>query len=40
MREELRDLIKNKANQTELDKTIEATDAQLFKAINLLKGAK
>ena len=40
MREELRDLIKNKANQTELDKTIEATDAQLFKAINLLMGAK
>ena len=40
MREELRDLLKNKANQTELDKTIEATDAQLFKALNLLKGAK
>lgn len=38
MREELRDLIKNKANQTELDMHINATDAKLMEAINLLKG--
>jgi hypothetical protein len=38
MREELRDLIKNKANQTELDMHINATDAKLLEAINLLKG--
>lgn len=40
MREELRDLIKNKANQTELDKNIEVTEAKLLDAINLLNGAK
>ena len=40
MREELRDLIKNKANQTELDMHINATDAKLLEAINLLKGSK
>ena len=38
MREELRDLIKNKANQSELDMHISATDAKLLEAINLLKG--
>lgn len=40
MREELRDLIKNKANQTQLDMHINATDAKLLEAINLLKGSK
>ena len=40
MREELRDLIKNKANQTELDKNIEVTDSKLLDAINLLNGSK
>lgn len=40
MREELRDLIKNKANQSELDMHISATDAKLLEAINLLKGSK
>jgi hypothetical protein len=38
MREELRYLIKNKANQSELDMHINATDAKLLEAINLLKG--
>jgi len=38
MREELRDLIINKANQSELDMHISATDAKLLEAINLLKG--
>jgi high-affinity iron transporter len=40
MREDLRDLIKNKANDTELDMHINATDAKLLEAINLLRGAK
>ena len=40
MREELRDLIKNKANQTELDMNIEVIDAKLLDAINLLNGTK
>jgi hypothetical protein len=40
MREELRDLIKNKADQAELDMHIGATDAKLLEAINLLKGSK
>lgn len=40
MREELRDLIKNKANDTELDLHINTTDAKLVEAINLLKGTK
>jgi len=40
MREELRDLIKNKANESELDTHISATDAKLLEAINLLKGNK
>jgi hypothetical protein len=38
MREELRDLIKDKAQQSELDIHINATDARLVEAINLLKG--
>ena len=38
MREELRDLIKDKAQQSELDVHINATDAKLVEAINLLKG--
>lgn len=40
MREELRDLIKNNANQTQLDMHISATDAKLLEAIYLLKGSK
>jgi hypothetical protein len=40
MREELRDLIKDKANQTELDMHINSTDAKLLEAINLLGGTK
>ena len=40
MREELRDLIKNKVTQSELDMHISATDAKLLEAINLLKGSK
>jgi GTPase involved in cell partitioning and DNA repair len=40
MREELRDLIKNKVNQSELDMHIDAIDAKLLEAINLLKGSK
>lgn len=40
MREELRDLIKNKANQTQLDMHISATNAKLLEAIYLLKGSK
>ena len=38
MREELRDLIKDKAQQSELDIHINATDVKLVEAINLLKG--
>ena len=38
MREELRDLIKDKAQQSELDIHINATDAKLVEATNLLKG--
>jgi hypothetical protein len=38
MREELRELIKDKAQQSELDIHINATDARLVEAINLLKG--
>jgi hypothetical protein len=40
MREELRDLIKNKVNQSELDMHIDAIDAKLLEAISLLKGSK
>ena len=36
MREELRDLIKNKVQQSELDIHINATDGKLVEAINLL----
>ena len=36
MREELRDLIKDKVEQSELDIHINATDAKLVEAINLL----
>jgi hypothetical protein len=40
MLEKLRYLIKDKANQTELDLLINATDAKLLEAVNLLKGTK
>ena len=38
MREELRDLIKDKVQQSELDIHVNATNAKLVEAINLLKG--
>ena len=38
MREELRDLIKDKVQQSDLDVHINATDAKLVEAINLLNG--
>jgi len=38
MREELRDLIKDNVQQSELDIHVNATDAKLVEAINLLKG--
>jgi len=38
MREDLRNLIKDKVQQSELDVHINATDAKLVEAINLLKG--
>jgi len=37
MREDLRDLIKNKVQQSELDTHINSTDSKLVEAINLLK---
>jgi hypothetical protein len=37
MREDLRDLIKDKVQQSELDTHIHATDAKLVEAIDLLK---
>lgn len=40
MREKLRDMIKEKASQTDLDLHINATDAKLVEAINLLNGTK
>ena len=40
MREELRDLIQDKVDQTNLDMHINATDAKLVEAINLLKGTE
>ena len=40
MREELRDLIQDKVDKTELDMHINATDAKLVEAIDLLKGAE
>ncbi|CAN5563189.1 hypothetical protein BH18THE1_BH18THE1_09110 [soil metagenome] len=38
MREELRDLIKDKVQQSELDMHVNATNAKLVEATNLLKG--
>lgn len=40
MREELRDLIQDKVNQTKLDMHINATDAKLVEAIDLLKSTE
>lgn len=40
MREELRDLIQDKVDQTELGMHINATDAKLVEAIDLLKGTE
>lgn len=40
MREELRDLIQDKVDKTELDMHINATDAKLVEAIDLLKGTE
>jgi hypothetical protein len=40
IREELRDLIQGKVDQTELDMHINATDAKLIEAIDLLKGTE
>ena len=40
MREELRDLLQDKVDQTELDMRINATDAKLVEAIDLLKGTE
>ena len=40
VREELRNLIKEKAIQSEVDMNINASDAKLLEAINLLKGTK
>jgi hypothetical protein len=40
IREELRDLIQGKVDQTELDMHINATDAKLVEAIDLLKGTE
>jgi hypothetical protein len=40
MREELRDLIQDKVNQTKLDMHINATDAKLVESIDLLKSTE
>jgi hypothetical protein len=40
MREELRDLIQDKVDKTELDMHINATDAKLVEATDLLKGSE
>ncbi|HJS63389.1 MAG TPA: hypothetical protein VJ767_00855 [Nitrososphaeraceae archaeon] len=40
MREELRDLIQDKVDQTKLDVRINATDAKLVEAIDLLKSTE
>lgn len=40
MREELSDLIQHRVDQTELDMHINATDAKLVEAIDLLKGTE
>ena len=40
MREELRDLIQEEADQSELDSHINATDAKLVEAIDIVKGTE
>jgi len=40
MREELRDLIQDKVDQTELGMHINVTDAKLVAAIDLFKGTE
>jgi hypothetical protein len=40
MREDLRELIKDKADQTDLDMHINATDTKLAEAIDLVKSAE
>jgi hypothetical protein len=40
MREDLRDLIQDKDDQSKLDMHINATDAKLVEAIDLLKGTE
>ena len=40
MREDLRELIKDKADQSDLDMHINATDAKLIEAIDLVKGSE
>lgn len=40
MREDLRELIKDKADQSDLDMHINATDAKLVEAIDLVKGSE
>lgn len=40
MREDLRQLIKDKAGQSDLDMQINATDAKLAEAIDLVKGSE
>lgn len=40
MREELRDLIQDKDDQSELDSHINATDAKIVEAIDILKGTE
>ena len=40
MREELRDLIQDKADQSELDSHINATDSKIVEAIDILKGTE
>ena len=40
MREDLRELIKDKADQSDLDMHINATDAKLVEAIELVKGSE
>jgi hypothetical protein len=40
MREELRDLIRDKADQSELDSHINVTDAKIVEAIDILKGTE
>jgi hypothetical protein len=40
MREDLRELIKDKADQSDLDMHINATDVKLAEAIDLVKGSE